>query len=326
MSNLNLLRIKQSYPLELKIEFTKKAISEFVDKYGIDGVYIPFSGGKDSTVLLHIIHQMYGNQIPAIFSNTKNEFSSIIQQVNYTKQWYGNVHTVMSDKSIGDVIKEHGYPVVSKKVSRMLRDLQNPTEKNAASRSLYLTGIKQDGTKTGHFKLADKHRYLLEAKFAISEKCCDELKKKPMKKYEKETGRKPIMGTLAAESKMREQSYLKHGCNNYVKEASTPLGFWLENDILQFIYENDIRIADVYGDVVEVVNPDGSKSYHTTGEDRTGCVACILGMENERKLEKNRIQRLYDIEPKKYYYVVDTLGFKDVLEFMNYNYKVNDNE
>lgn len=269
MNNRDLLKLKQSYPIDMKVELTKQAIREFIDVYGLEGVYIPYSGGKDSTVLLHICYEMYGNTIPAIFSNTKNEFSSIIQQVKDTKNWYENVHIAMSDKSIGDVIKEHGYPVVSKKVSRMLRDLQNPTEKNAISRNLYLTGIKQDGTKTGHFKLANKHRYLLDAKFPISERCCDELKKKPMKKYEKETGRKPIIATLAVESKMRESSYLKHGCNNFTKGASTPMGFWTEQDVLQYIYDNNIKIASVYGDIIFE-----NGEYKTTGESRTGyCVA-----------------------------------------------------
>ena len=199
----------------------------------------------------------------------------------------------------------------------MLRDLQNPTEKNRNSRNLYLTGIKLDGSETKHFKLANKHRYLLKAEFPISEKCCDELKKKPMKKYEKETKRKPIIATLSSESVARESAYLKHGCNNFVKEASTPLGFWVENDILEYITKYNLKIASVYGDVIQ----DETGKYKLTGEQRTGCVACILGMENERKLDKNRIQRLYEIEPKKYDYVVNRLGFKDVLEFMNYNYK-----
>lgn len=311
------LLIKQSYPIEMKLEFTKKAILEFIDKYGVGGVYLPFSGGKDSTVLLHICYEMYGNEIPAVFSNTKNEFNSIVKHVQDTKKWYKNVHVVMSEKNIEDVIKEHGYPVVSKKVSRMLRDLQNPSEKNAKSRSLYLTGVKQDGTMTKHFKLANKHRYLLDAKFKISEKCCDQLKKKPMANYEKLTGRKPMIATLASESKAREAAYLKHGCNNYTKEASTPLGFWTESDILEYIVKYNVPIASIYGDIY--VADDGK--YKVTGEERTGCVACILGMENERKHKKNRIQRLYEIEPKKYDYVLNRLGFKDILEFMNYKYE-----
>lgn len=312
--SVELLRIKQAYPLGMKVCLTKKAIREFVDVYGIDGVYVPYSGGKDSTVLLHIIQSMYGNQIPAVFSNTKNEFDSIIKQVNYMKSEYGNLEIVMSEKNIEDVIKEHGYPVVSKKTSRMLRDIKNPTEKNKATVNLYKTGVKADGTKS-RFKLAKKYQYLIEAPFKISEKCCDELKKKPFKEYEKITGRKPIIATMAHESQFRRDSYIKHGCNNFDKGASTPMGFWLEQDVLKYIVINKLKIASVYGEIIKA----GAK-YKLTGEQRTGCVACILGMEFERNQDKNRIQRLKDIEPKKYDYVVNKLGFKDVLDYMNYRY------
>lgn len=305
------LIIKQNYPLDMKIELTKQAIREFISMYGIDGVYIPYSGGKDSTVLLNIIYQMYDNRIPAVFSNTKNEFNSIIRQVNNTKTWYENLEVIMSEKNIEDVIKEHGYPVVSKKVSRMLRDIKNPKESNAATRNLYLTGIKRDGSKTNHFKLPNKYQYLINSPFNISEKCCDELKKNPMKKYEKLNNRKPIIATMAHESSMRESSYLKHGCNNFSKGASTPLGFWTEQDILKYIVKHDIKIASVYGDIIYE-----NGKYKTTGETRTGCVACILGMEKDR----NRILRLKEIEPKKYDYVINKLGFKDVLDYMEYDY------
>lgn len=219
-------------------------------------------------------------------------------------------------KSIEDVIKKCGYPVVSKKVSRMLRDIKNPTDKNEKTRILYLTGIKSDGSKSNHFKLPKKYHYLIDSQFNISEKCCDELKKKPFKKYEKETGRKPIIGTLANESTMRQASYLKHGCNNFDKGASTPLGFWTEQDILEYIVKNDLRIASVYGEIKQ----DQEGKYYLTGEQRTGCVACLLGVEFERKHTKNRIQRLKDIEPKKYYYVLNKLGFKQVLDYMGYKY------
>lgn len=144
------------------------------------------------------------------------------------------------------------------------------------------------------------------------------MKKKPLAKYEKETGRKPIIATLASESKSREESWLKHGCNqfNAKKPKSIPMAFWTENDVLQYIKENNIRIASVYGDVIQ----DEEGNYKTTGERRTGCVACILGMEFERDDEKNRLERLKEIEPKKYNYVINTLGFKEVLDFMGYKY------
>lgn len=166
--NKELLTLKQSYPLEIKIELTKNAIRDFVHEYGIDGVYISFSGGKDSTVLLNICYELYGESIPAVFSNTKNEFKSIVEHVNYVKHFYNNVHTVIPDNNIEDVIKKFGYPVVSKKVSRMLRDLQNPSDKNSNTRKLYLTGEKKDGSHSKYFKLPNKYKYLIDAPFKIS--------------------------------------------------------------------------------------------------------------------------------------------------------------
>ena len=67
------------------------------------------------------------------------------------------------------------------------------------------------------------------------------MKKKPSYRYEKETGRKPFIATMAAESNLRKQEYLKKGCNSFdtKRPASTPLGFWTEQDILQYIKENN---------------------------------------------------------------------------------------
>lgn len=314
--NSSLLKIKQAYPLDMKEHFTMKAIKDYVAVYGIDGVYIPFSGGKDSTVLIHIAWRMYKGLIEGVFSNTKNEYDSVVRQVARVKEWYGNIITVLPDDNIETVIEKHGYPVVSKKVSRMLRDITNPTPRNKASRTLYLTGVKQDGSISKSFKLAKKHHYLIDAPFKISEKCCDILKKKPLHEYEKRTKKKPILGTMAVESESRKAAYNNHGCNNFKKGQSMPLGFWTEQDILEYILKYNLEIASVYG---EIKRDENGKLY-TTGEKRTGCVACILGMEFERKCEKNRLQRLKEIEPKKYDYVINRLGFKKVLDYMGYKY------
>lgn len=53
------LRRLQALPLEIKIKMTQRRIRDWVKKYGEDGVYVSFSGGKDSTVLLHIVREMY---------------------------------------------------------------------------------------------------------------------------------------------------------------------------------------------------------------------------------------------------------------------------
>lgn len=55
------LRQMQSLPLDAKIKMTQMRIKEWVDEYGEDSVYISFSGGKDSTVLLDIVRKDYPN-------------------------------------------------------------------------------------------------------------------------------------------------------------------------------------------------------------------------------------------------------------------------
>ncbi len=53
------------------------------------------------------------------------------------------------------------------------------------------------------------------------------MKKTLAKKFEKESGLKPFIATMAAESNLRKQEYLKKGCNSFESKrpASTPLGF-----------------------------------------------------------------------------------------------------
>ena len=321
--NINELRAMQNYPLDLKIAKTKLRIQEWVSEYGVEGVYVAFSGGKDSTVLLHIVRGMYPD-IEGVFANTGNEFPEIVQFVRKQE----NIKWVKPRKSFARIIKEDGYPVISKKTSRMINDCQNPTNKNARSRKLYLSDytLDKDGNctdiKNNSFKIANKHRYLIDAPFKISNKCCDYLKKYPMKDYEKITGKKAIVGTQAEESKMRESAYLQTGCNNFKGGKSNPLGFWRNQDILEYIYKYDIEIASIYGEVK--IDKDGK--YYTTGEKRTGCCMCLYRCSLWKTDEENRVLRLEKTHPKLHKYMINNLGFKEVLEHMNIKYETKDKE
>lgn len=319
--NINELRTMQNYPLDLKIMKTKLRIQEWINEYGAEGVYVAFSGGKDSTVLLHIVREMYPN-VEGVFANTGNEFPEIVQFVRKQE----NIKWVKPRKSFAKVIKEEGYPVISKKTSRMIKDCQNPTEKNAKSRKLYLSdyALDKDGNvtniKNNSFKIAYKHRYLINAPFKISNKCCDYLKKYPMADYEKLTGKKAIIGTQAEESKMRESAYLQTGCNNFKGGKSNPLGFWRSQDILEYIYKYNIEIASIYGEVK--IDKDGK--YYTTGEQRTGCCMCLFGCSLWKTNEENRVLRLEKTHPKLHNHMINNLGFKEVLEYMNIKYTTKD--
>lgn len=76
------LKELQALPLDRKIQITQTRIIEWYQHYN-GQVCVSFSGGKDSTVLLHIARQIYPD-IPAVFSNTGLEYASIQR---FVKTW-----------------------------------------------------------------------------------------------------------------------------------------------------------------------------------------------------------------------------------------------
>lgn len=102
----------QSMSLNDKIRMTKRRIQEWVDEYGVDGVYVSFSGGKDSTVLLTIAREMYPD-MKAVFVDTGLEYPEIRQFV----KTFPNVDWVKPKMNFRQVIEQYGYPFISKEVS-----------------------------------------------------------------------------------------------------------------------------------------------------------------------------------------------------------------
>ena len=172
---------------------------------------------------------------------------------------------------------------------------------------------KEKGKETNEYSsMFDKSKYLflLDAPFDISNKCCKIMKKDPMKRYEKESGRIPITGQMASESKLRTQKWLQFGCNMYAntQKMSNPMSFWTEQDVLLYIYTHHIQIASVYGDVVKETEIDGQldledlglfdlgvPTLKTTGCERTGCVLCGFGAQREKG--KGRYEMLRESHP-----------------------------
>ena len=70
------LKLRQAMPLKDKIRFTQRRIEEWVNHFGENGCYISFSGGKDSTVLLHLVRELYPN-VEAAFVDTGLEYPEI---------------------------------------------------------------------------------------------------------------------------------------------------------------------------------------------------------------------------------------------------------
>ena len=102
----------QGLSLNEKIERTQARIRQWVEHWGLEHVYVSFSGGKDSSVLLHIARQMYPN-IKAVFLDTSLEFPELRQFVST----FENVEILKPEKNFRQVIEEYGYPILSKEIS-----------------------------------------------------------------------------------------------------------------------------------------------------------------------------------------------------------------
>lgn len=300
------LQMLQSLPLDIKIAKSKLRIQEWVDFYGVDDCYISFSGGKDSLVMLHLIKQLdINDRIPVVFVDTGLEYPEIKQ---FVKKIYPNVTILRPKKSFKQVIEEYGYPVISKEQAQYIEDIRTGTEKIKLRR---IEGVN------GQFKLANKYRYLLDAPFKISSKCCAIMKKEPIRNYENKSRRVPFLGMMADDSLLRKNMYLKSGCNSFdsARPKSMPIGFWTEQDILQYIKNNNLELCSIYGDIVQ----DENGKLKTTGNNRTGCIWCMFGLQYDG--EENRFQRLKITHPELHDYCMNKLGMKEVLEFMSEPYE-----
>lgn len=302
-------------PLNVKIQMTKSRIRAWVKKYGEDGVYVSFSGGKDSTVLLHIVREEFPN-VPAVYCDTGLEYPELREFV----KTFDNVVWLKPKKNFIQVIEEYGYPFISKEVAQAVHECRSAESKGKTScrRDQFNGTYVSKNGKTNRYSIT-KWKFLLSAPFKISHKCCHIFKKEPSKRYEKETGRYAMLAQMAEESKLRRQMWLKDGCNGFEKKrpTSNPMAFWTEQDVLHYIYDNQITISSVYGDIVK----DENGVFHTTGCDRTGCIFCGFGCHLD-KSEKSKFQRLKETHPKIYDYIMRPkeeggLNYKEIINWLN---------
>ena len=297
------LKRRQELPLQVKVNLTMARIRQWHEHWHGD-VYVSCSGGKDSTVLLDIVRRMYPD-VPAVFCDTGLEYPEVREIA------LRNADAVLKPKmTFKQVIEHYGYPFPSKEQALYIRQYRHTNSEKL--RDLRWNGFPPNGS----FAIAKKWRYLVDAPFEVSEQCCDVMKKRPFHEYERESGRKPFIATMAVESRLRVQEYLQHGCNSFdAKRAkSTPLGFWTEQDVLSYIRDNGIEYAPCYGEIVDTPN-----GLAVTGTQRTGCMFCLFGIY--RDAEPNRLQRMQREHPKQYAYCIDKLGIGKVLDYCGIPYE-----
>ena len=306
----------QALPLWRKIQITQTRIIEwYVRNKG--NVCVSFSGGKDSTVLLHLVRTLYPD-VRAVFSNTGLEYP----EIQKFARSFPNVDVVTPAIRFDKVVSKYGYPLIGKEVALAIYYAR----RTAGYKRAQLQGV--DGlkkyTEKQESKIRDietvakrhtKEKYLPLAHIPvpISNYCCNALKKKPFLAYQRVHKVVPFFGTIAEESRNRAQAWIRHGCNAFdsKKPTSQPLSFWTEQDILQHIVDEGIEIASVYGEIVAVdedgneyaansLLPDGK--LRCTGCDRTGCIFCAFGFHLEKG--ETRFQKLARTHPRHYEYSI----------------------
>ena len=271
--------------LDDKIIYSTAKIKEFW--IAVKGkTYVSYSGGKDSTVLLHLVRSIYPDT-PAVYVDTGLEFPEIRDMVKMTD----NVEWLRPSMTFKNVIEEKGYPVISKTVAHWV-------------------DLAQRGQPSGLRQMQMDSRYgckryesLVSAPFRVSEKCCDIMKKHPAKEYHDRTGRCPYIGTRADESRIRTQAFMDNGENNLEKAipSSTPLSIWTEQDVWDYIRRYNLPYSKAYD----------------MGYDRTGCMFCMFGIT----IDRDRFLKLKATHPTQWAYCMRErerggLGMRTVLDYI----------
>ena len=318
------LKIMQGWSLDRKIQVSQTRTLEWYRRHD-NQCYVAFSGGKDSTVLAWLVGhvcKILNCKLVLWFSDTGLEFPELREHVKKYTEWLREklhieveliIDTPKDKKGkrivFKDVILNEGYPILSKNISRQIGDVQRLGQDCWAARCF-------DGRETGMYDMR-KWKFVIDAPFKVSNKCCDIMKKRPAHRFTKESGLMPLVATMTCESKQRKTEWLHNGCNAFDKKnpSSQPMSFWTEQDVLEFIVRYDLPYPSVYGEIKQ--NEKGE--YYTTGYSRTGCMFCAYGCHLEK--EPNRFQMLKQTHPKIWEYCMKPvseggLGMKTVLEFI----------
>ena len=295
---------------------------------------IAFSGGKDSSLLLDMYCELISGTpwkdkpIQVVFAATTPETSAMMKFIDYFIKYeeakWGvtiNFTSVRPSNNMTWVkfVKENGIPLISKEQAKCIRTIKADMVRTGVDletvQKLYMGGRNAVDTLndlgfcktsvlglTGYvhsrdafgkmFTLSRKWLPMVACPIDLSEQCCVRIKESSLDNVPDNVNR--MSGEQAAESKRRENVYLKTGCNIKLpdgKYISKPLGAMTTDGVLFSLQYRNVPICPDYGKIVKT--PDGH--YRCTKSQRTGCALCGFGCQ----YDPERFVRLQETEPAK---------------------------
>lgn len=242
-----------------------KSINEMYDLE--NNAYISFSGGKDSTVLCHLIDEaLPNNKISRVFINTGIEYKKIVEYVKQQQKNDSRIQIINPTQNIKSILENFGYPFKSKEHSHYLSIFQNSGNGKAVTKYL--------NRKETKFKCPNILRYQFKKEFPlkVSDKCCYKLKKDVAKKWQIKNDKTiTITGMRNGEGGLRAIHKKCTIFNEDKLQKFHPLLPLLEDFIDWYIKERNIQLCDLY--------------YPPFNFKRTGCKGCPYSLDLQKQLD-----------------------------------------
>lgn len=245
-------------------------IQSVIRQYGADNFYISFSGGKDSTVLSWLVDEaLPGNKIPRVYADTGIELKMIRDFVMNKAKNDDRFHIIKPSKPITPTLREVGYPFKSKRHSATLASYQLDHNKEKKWVKKYLS---RDGARN-EFNCPKSLEYQFEPEFPlkVSDKCCREMKEKPLERWRRENERPYAMLGLRRDEGGRRQSATCLAFKGKKLWHFQPLVAVSDDWEEWLIKEKHIEICAIY------LPPFNFK--------RTGCKGCPFNPTLQRELD-----------------------------------------
>lgn len=235
--------------------------------------YISFSGGKDSTILHHLVDMaLPNNRIPRVFINTGIEYNDIVNFVKTLSQKDDRIVIVQPKVPIKPTLEKYGYPFKSKEHSLIVSQFNKGLNSNYVYK--YINGYYKNGKKSVRVcpKIL-KYQFLERGKYKYSNQCCFKLKKEPAHQWQKENKKSIVITGMRSEEggqRVNIKSCIITDSSGKIKKFH-PLVKVDEEFENNFIKNNNIKLCKLY--------------YEPYNFKRTGCKGCPFALELQSQLE-----------------------------------------